>query len=86
VVWGGMKEQPIDRAMRAIRPAIIVFAVISAPVMLFTYAWGLKLLIPIVGLGWFLAICACHIICWLGIAGLVDMTQERRPSSEREQF
>ena len=74
-----MQEQPIDRAMRAIRPAIILFAVISAPVMLFTYAWGMKLLIPFFGLGWWLAICACHVTVLLGIAGLIDMSQERRP-------
>ena len=72
-----MNEQPIDRAMRAARPALIVLAVLCAPVMLFTYAWGLKLLIPYVGLGWWLAICACHITVGLGIAGLIDMSQER---------
>lgn len=73
-----MHEHPIDRAARAIRPALIVLAVLAAPVMLFTYAWGLKLLIPYVGLGWWLAICAAHVTGWIGIAGLIDITQERR--------
>jgi len=80
-----MKEHPIDRAMRAARPAILVFAVIAAPVMLFTYAWGLRLLFDVIGVGWFLVVGLCHAIGWIGISAQIDMTRERRqqPPSER---
>ena len=51
-----------DHFMRKIRVPIIIFAIVSGPVMIFTYAWGMRLLVDIVGIGWWLAICLCHAI------------------------
>lgn len=73
-----MSNHPIDRAMRAIRPAIIGFAVLSAPVMLFTYAWGVKELREAMPLWAWLLVCLCHVTVWLGVAALADIRQEQR--------
>lgn len=71
-----MQEHPLDRATRALRPAIIVVALLSAPVMLLTYAWGLKLLYPILGPGLWAGMCLSHVICWIGISALFETPQE----------
>ena len=80
VVWGGMREHPIDRLGRAIRPVLIGLAVLAFPVFMFTYGWGLKLILAEVGLGWWLSIMAAHLLVIFGIAGLIDSRSERRQS------
>lgn len=48
----------------------------SAPVMLISYAWGLRLLFEQIGLLWMVPICAANVIVWLGIASLFDKRQQ----------
>lgn len=85
VVWGGMREHPIDRFGRAIRPAMIGLAVLAFPVFMFTYGWGLKLILAEVGFAWWVPIMAAHALVIFGVAGLADIRSERRQSREFDQ-
>ena len=85
MVWGGMNEHPIDRFMRSLRPVLIGLAVLAFPVFMFTYLWGLKLILAEVGFGWWFPIIGAQALVWLGIAGLADMRSSRPQSPESGQ-
>ena len=85
VVWGGMTEHPIDRFMRSLRPVLIGLAFLAFPVFMFTYGWGLKLILAEVGFAVWIPIMAAHILVIAGIAGLADIRSERRQSQGFDQ-
>lgn len=70
-------EHPIDRLLRIFRVPLMILALLSTPVFLFTYAWGMRLLVDEVGLGWWLLICLFHVIAWIGVASLFDARQSQ---------
>lgn len=85
VVWEGMREHPLDRLGRAIRPFLIGLAVLAMPIALFTYGWGLKLILAEVGFGWWFPIIGAQVVVWIGLAGLIDIRSERRQSQGFDQ-
>lgn len=76
-----MREHPLDRAMRAARPAILVFVVVSGPVFLFSYGWAMKLLLMQVGLWWGAIFVVCHVMAGIAVGSLFDSRQERAQTS-----
>lgn len=71
----------VDKVALAMRRTIFVAAIISAPVMLISYAYALKLLFEVMPTWLWLLVCASHVIIWLGIASLFDKTQEQAQRS-----
>lgn len=53
----------------------LLVILLSVPVMLFTYGWGMLLLYKEAGLFVFIPACVAHIIGWIGIGSLLDSRQ-----------
>lgn len=53
----------------------LLVILLSVPVMLFTYGWGMILLYREAGFAVFLPACVAHIIGWIGIGSLLDSRQ-----------
>lgn len=80
-----MNEHPLDRLGRAIRPAVICLAWLAFPIFLYTYGWGLVLILDEVGFAWWLPIIGAQVIGWGGIAALFDMRTEQSQSKGSDQ-
>jgi hypothetical protein len=61
---------------------LLIFA--SAPIMLFSYGWGMKLLFREVGPVVFLVFCAAHAMAWIAVAFLFDSRQPPTQTPKRE--
>lgn len=72
------KKHPIDRFARRIRGAVVLLAIASLPVFLFSYGWMLKDALATWPLWASLPAIAAQIAVWLGIASLLDIRQERQ--------
>lgn len=75
-------QHPLDRLAYRLRVPLIVLAVISCPVMLYSYAWGMKQIMAAAPAWVSVLVVVSHIMVWLGIGSLFDMRQEKAPSSE----
>ena len=79
-----MKEHPADRFVRVFRVPLMIMALLSAPITLFTYAWAMRLMADEVGIGWFLFICAFHVVTLIGFGCLVDSRQQPHQTQPRD--
>lgn len=72
------QETPLDRALRAFRPALFVLGVIAFPIWMVSYGWMIRALFDAAPL--WLAVVAglSHFICFLVIASLFDRQTERQ--------
>jgi hypothetical protein len=68
-------EQFLDRAMRPLRPVFVGLLILTLPVFMFTYGWGLKMILAETPRWVFLLVCLSNAIAWLGIASLIDIRQ-----------
>lgn len=77
-----MKEHPIDKFMRGIRPAVIFAAYAALPIFLSSYGYAMYSLL-MAAPAWVSVISVLsHITVFLGIAGLIDIQSERQRWSE----
>lgn len=71
------KEHPIDRAMRPLRGVFIWGLIVSGPIFMMSYAWGVKQ-VYLSAPGWITAaVVIAHLATWLAIGSLIDIRQER---------
>jgi len=77
-----MQETDLDRIIRRFRVPLMALAVLSAPVTLFSYAWGLKLVLAEVGYLWGGLIGICNVTALVGFGCLVDSRQEQQTRQE----
>lgn len=71
-------EHPIDRFARRIRGAVVLLAMASLPIFLFSYGWMLKDALATWPLWASIPAIVAQIAVWLGIASLLDIRQERQ--------
>lgn len=76
------RENPIDRAMRALRGVFIWGLILSGPIFLMTYGWAMKLLIN--AAPWWVSVptVIAHLATLLAIGSLIDIRQERLNSPQ----
>ena len=75
-----MRYTPLDLFMMRIRGLIALLCLFALPVMLFSYAWGLKLLLQhLDSPAWAVVIVVSHVIAWVGLASLLDSLSGHRP-------
>ena len=73
-----MQETFLDRVFRRLRKPLILLALISGPVTIWSYGYGFFLLKDVVGLPVWLFLALCNIIVLIGFGCLVDSRQEQR--------
>ena len=74
-----MKEHPIDRLMRPLRPLFIAALWLSVPIILFVLGQGLLAIRDTFGL-WGMAICSLgSMVSVFGIASLLDSRRQEPP-------
>lgn len=76
---------PIDRIMARLRLPVLILAVLSAPIYLYSYA-KLMVMAYEVWPGWIFApVIVAHLVTLCAVASVIDIQQERRQSKAPEQ-
>lgn len=71
---------PIDRFFFRIRGALVVVAVLSAPVFFLSYAMMLKWVLTTAPAWMGVAVIVSHVTVWIGLSALFDSLRERGQS------
>lgn len=62
---------------------LLIWIVVSVPIMLISYAWALKLMFAAAGPIIFLIACAAHVTGWIAIGFLIDSLRQQQTLPKR---